>query len=209
MRTKTLVLTAALGVATIATSMAQVYSVNAVGYVKVSVPVGFSIIANPLDAGTGNNVLSKLFAAPSEGTTIYKFNSAAGSYDISTYSFGSWDTDRTMDPGQGAFILNADTKTFDVVFVGEVKQGHLVTTVPSGFSMIASQVPQAGGLTTDLKYTPADGDTVYAFNNAKGSYDIGTYSFGTWDTEPNLAVAQGFFINSTGASWARDFSVNN
>jgi len=32
-----------------------------------------------------------------------------------------------------------------------VNAGHLVTTVPAGFSMIASQVPQAGKLTTDLK----------------------------------------------------------
>lgn len=208
MRTKTLVLTAALGVAGIATSMAQVYSVNAVGYVKVTVPVGFSIIANPLDAGTGNNMLSKLFTAPTDGTTVYKFNGT--SYDISTFSFGSWDTDRTLNPGEAAFI-QPGSGAFDVVFVGEVKQGHLVTTVPAGFSMVASQVPQAGGLTADLKYTPAtDGDTVYAFNNGTGKYDIGTFSFGTWDTEPNLAVAQGFFLQSGAAgTWTRDFSVNN
>jgi len=209
MRTKTLALTAALGVAGIATSMAQVYSVNAVGYVKVSVPVGFSIIANPLDAGTGNNVISKLLAAPPEGTTIYKFNSTSGSYDISSFSFGAWDNDRSLVPGEGTFILNAGTAAFDVVFVGEVKQGHLVTTIPSGFSMIASQVPQAGALDTDLKYTPVENDTVYSFNNTKGSYDISSYSFGTWDNIPNIAVAQGFFLNSTGGTWTRDFSVNN
>jgi len=35
----------------------------------------------------------------------YKFNGT--SYDISSFSFGSWDTDRTMNPGEGAFILAA------------------------------------------------------------------------------------------------------
>ena len=47
MRTKTLILTAFVGALGIAGASAQVYSVNAVGYVNKSLPKGFSIVANP------------------------------------------------------------------------------------------------------------------------------------------------------------------
>ena len=42
MRTKTLLLTAVLGLASAATSMAQVYSANVVGYVNEPYPTGLS-----------------------------------------------------------------------------------------------------------------------------------------------------------------------
>src|SRR6478672_7317898 len=46
MRTKTLLLTAALAAVGVSSSMAQVYSVNVVGYVNKSVPKGFYMLAN-------------------------------------------------------------------------------------------------------------------------------------------------------------------
>src|SRR5947207_10303632 len=55
MRTKTLLLTAALAAAGAASAMAQnVYSVNAVGYANVSVPSGFSMIACPFEQTSGD-----------------------------------------------------------------------------------------------------------------------------------------------------------
>ena len=47
MRTKALLLTAALGLASVATSMAQaVYSVNVVGYINLTMKPGFNLVAN-------------------------------------------------------------------------------------------------------------------------------------------------------------------
>jgi hypothetical protein len=49
MRTKALLLTGVLGAALGSASlMAQVYSLNAVGYINVTLPAGFSLIADPL-----------------------------------------------------------------------------------------------------------------------------------------------------------------
>ena len=56
MRTKALLLGAAVGAIGLATSMAQVYSVNIVGYVNTTIPTGFSIICNPLNATGGNTI---------------------------------------------------------------------------------------------------------------------------------------------------------
>jgi len=214
MRTKTLLLTAALGVAGAATTMAQVYSVNAVGYVNMDLVPGFQIVANPLDAGTGNNTASKLFGtALPAGTTIYKYTGTA--YDINGYDpdIGGWDNaNQELLPGNGFWINVAGAATVKVTFVGDVPQGDLKNAVPKGFSIKASQVPQAGKLATDLKFPVAAGDTFYFYNTTKKGYDIFDYDpdLGGWNpSEPTPVVGGAFWVNAGAAkSWDRTFSVN-
>jgi len=191
--------------------MAQVYSVNAVGYVNVDLKRGWQMIANPLSNQTGNTIPNLLPTVP-EGTTIYKF--VNGGYgDANGFEFGEWSIP-TMEliPGEGVFLYvpaDAPEKT-TVTFVGEVKQGHLVTALPKGFAMVSSQVPQEGKVTTDLKYPAAEGDTIYTYDNAAGYASAG-FEFGEWSpAEPVVKVAQAFwsYKGETGADWVRDFSVN-
>jgi hypothetical protein len=211
MRTKTLLLTAALGAAGLATSMAQtVYSVNAVGYVNLALPVGFSIISNPLN--NANNNVTNLFASAPEGTTIYKYNGAT--YATTILDFGDWSNKGiTVVPGEAIFIKIPPGSAYTNTFVGDVMSGNLTNSIPTGFSLRSSQVPQAGLLGTDLKYTPAEGDTVYQFNPAAQNYlPARIFDFGAWNTEPNLKVGEGFFIkNSTTGTrlWTRQFSIGN
>jgi hypothetical protein len=75
MRTKTLLLTAALCAAGIATSKAQVYSVNAVGYVNTSLLKGFNLVSNPLDnKATDGNKIKNLFASLPAGAQVFFFD---------------------------------------------------------------------------------------------------------------------------------------
>ena len=228
MRTKALLLTAALGAAGVATSMAQVYSVNAVGYVNLSIafptptPVSpFAIVANPLN-GT-NNLISTVIPNAPDGTIAYLFRN--NQYDIIYYTGpGSWTNpsgpEPTIAPGE-AFFLGFDGTVAPnptvLTFVGEVPQGNLTNAVPTGFSMRSSIVPQSGGLTTVLGFYPsdpvADVDTLFQFNAASQSYDIFYYvGGGNWSpSEPVVNVATGFFFqNNSGATenWGRTFTVN-
>lgn len=205
MRTNTLLTAAVLGLLGAASASAQVYSVNAVGYVNVPVPKGFSMIANPLKAA--DNTVPALFASAPDNTTIYKFNGTT--YVINSFQFGSWDDPKmTLNPGEGAFIKT--DSTFTNLFIGEVMQGNLTNAVPTGFSIQASQVPQAGGLAKTLGYTPTENDTVYQFDNTKNGYNGATFEFGDWTGgEPQLKVGEAFFLNSADKkSWTRQFSVN-
>lgn len=221
MRTKTLLLTAVLGVASIAAALAAdpVYSVNAVGYVNVVLKKGFTIVANPLNAG--DNHLSKIFPStlPS-GTMVYRF--AGGSFGISTFAEDdngvlSWDNDFEMKPGEGFFLSNPSAADVTVTFVGEVMQststGPLANPLVAGFNLKGSMVPQSGDLKADLGYPAEDGDMVYRFVN--GTYAISTYAQDdngvlNWDTVPTPAVGEGFWINSkTAKTWNRTFTVNN
>jgi hypothetical protein len=208
MRTKTLLLTAALAVAGTLSSMAQVYSVNAVGYVNVNVPPGFSMIANPLNAST--NTITALFGAAPDGTVIYKFNPATGTYTSNLKDFGEWSIPNdTLVPGEGAFIRNNGTQPFTVTFVGEVMQGNLTNAIPNGFSIKSSMVPQSGQLDTVLGFPAVDGDTIYRFNNTTGTYTSSVRDFGEWSTNPVPAVGESFFVFKNGAAtWTRQFSVN-
>src|SRR5712692_11386223 len=83
MRTKTLVLTAVISAAALATSMAQIFSVNAVGYVTLTIPPNnLALIANPLNQP--NNDLNIILPLKDDGTqdgvTIYRFDPVSGAY---------------------------------------------------------------------------------------------------------------------------------
>ena len=220
MRTKTLLLTAALSAAGVATSMAQVFSVNAVGYVNTVVPAkGLALISNPLDAGA-NNTISALFtdAAKVAGLQVYKFvPGPSPTYKIYSYDteFGEWDradaTTETVVPGEGVFVRNPAANPLTITFVGEVKQGTLSTPLPAGLSIVSSQVPQEGTL-TDLGYAPSGADQVYQFDTTKQSYYISSYDteFAEFDNPLKpLKVGEAVFLRSAKAStWTRTFSVN-
>jgi hypothetical protein len=202
MRTRTLLLAAAALAAGLATSSAQVYSQNVVGYMNVASPSGFSIIANQLNST--NNTVGSLLPSPANGTILYKFS--GGSLIANNYTFGSWnDSSMTLNPGEGVIIYNPGSAT-TITFVGEVKQGTLTTPLPAGFSIVSSQVPQSGLISTDLLFpTPNNGDIVYQ----GGSFTARNYTFGSWTGgEPSLAVGEAVLAYKTQAqSWVRNFTV--
>jgi hypothetical protein len=214
MRTKTLLLTAAFSAAGIATSMAQVYSINAVGYVNTSLVKGFNLISNPLNNTAANgNQIKNLFAGLPGGTQIFKFNGtsyASAAVDDFDGSITGPAADMTVLPGEGVFVSALGPAT--VTFVGEVMQGtganQLKNPIPQGFSIRSSQVPQAGTATA-LNFPAAEGDQVFIFNETTQAYATSNYSFGAWDKEPSFEVGEAAFVRTDVAKdWTRSFSVN-
>merc|ERR1711959_416473 len=187
MRTKTLILTAFVGALGIAGASAQVYSVNAVGYVNKSLPKGFSIVANPLNSG-GNKV-SEVFGANPGALTIYQFGDAGFSVNSFDTDFEEWDNgDAVVAPGEGFFVNNAGDAAATVTFVGEVPQ-------------------------SDLGFPTDEAVTVYQYG-ANG-YTISSYDadFEEWDTDdaagPVVGVAEGFWVlRESATNWTRSFSTS-
>jgi hypothetical protein len=236
MRTKALLLTAALSVAGVSSSMAQVYSANAVGYVNLSLQAGFNLISNPLN-GTNNHVNTILpLPNTADGTTIFRFKPGIQNYgDSLTFiqNFGWFTTDSdpnfyVLNPGEGVFIRPSGPTPLNVTFVGEVPQGTLNNPVLGGnrYSILASQVPQAlplgaSGQAGTLQFPAVDGDTVFLFDSVAQRYkESYTYinAFGWFSTNPDdpgilgpvIPVATSFFVQKKGndTSWTRTFSVN-
>lgn len=204
---KALLVTAAVGAVGIATSMADpVYSANVVGFVNLTLPVGFNLICNPLQAT--NNNLSTIVPAPPDGSTAAKWNSGAQTFESAkTFVFGSWDEDMTIAPGEAFFINMSEAGT--LTFVGEVRQGALSTPLVAGANMVGSQVPQAGLITTALGYIPGDGDTAALWDAANQQYfSAKTFVFGSWDDEPVLGIGEGAVVSASApGAWDRTFNV--
>lgn len=191
------------------TAMAQVYSVNVVGYVNLTLQPGFTMIANPLDAGAGNNTVGKLLTTVPEGTILYKWTGTT--YAINSFSFGAWDVpDQSLAPGEGAFIRIPGTTAATVTFVGEVMQGTPITpavAIPQGFSMLGCQVPMEASLQVQ-EFPAVEGDIVYKWNPSAKTYSIHSFSLGEWDVAPVIAVGEGFWARKMAAvSWPRSFTV--
>jgi hypothetical protein len=216
MRTKALLLSAVLAALGVASTQAQVFSVNVVGYVNVTVPSrptgAFAMITNPLDQGAGNYTVASLIPAPPEGTVIFKYIN--GAYDpANVFELGEWgNPNQTLEPGQGAFIKVPANQALTITFVGEVRQGAASNrNLVAGFNMVGSLVPQGGGLSTVLEFPAAEGDVVYKYNTANQGYDpVYVYELGDWGpSEPSVDVGGAVFIKIAAArAWNRDFSVN-
>src|SRR5258708_16166248 len=142
MRTKTLLLAAVLSAAGVASSLAQVYSVNAVGYVNVTLTTGLNLICNPLKVTAGNDLNHVLPLTDNDiGTTVYTYTTT---FNSSTYAgtAAGWNPNLDVSPGHGFFISINAAKT--VTFVGEVPQGpDSNIPVSNGLSLISSPVPQS------------------------------------------------------------------
>lgn len=223
MRTKTLLLSAAVLAAGLAASTAQsVYSVNAVGYVNTTLLNGYNLVANPLN-GT-NNTLSTILPNVPGGTTVYRWNNASQSFlQADTYFDGlGWldssfnPSTTSINPGEGFFLQNNTGTNVPVTFVGEVPQGNLTNRVGAIYGFYSSQVPQQATL-PQLGFPGSEGMFFYTWNPTNQTYNQAyTYLAGSWfdgsfnQVDPVLQVAQGFLLNNPGAAvnWTRTFSVN-
>jgi hypothetical protein len=221
MRTKIL-LSAALVAAGIAAADAQqVYSVNAVGYVNVTLVPGYNLLNNPLN-GT-NNIVSTVIPTVPDGTSLLTWNSAAQDFNQADVYIGGWaDGDgnpstRVLSPGQAFFLQNNSGANSTITFVGEVPQGNLTNRVSQNFGFYGSQVPQTAGLTA-LGFPGSSGMSFYPWNKAIQDYGQSySYAGGAWfdgdgnPSDPIVAVAEGFLIANPNAAadWTRTFSVNN
>jgi len=210
---------AALSAAAVATSVAQtVYSVNAVGYVNITVPAGkFALLNNPLNQPT--NSLSAVLTGVPANTVVYVYDPVNGFQQATLRSTGAWTgpgAAAMINPGQGFFIKNAGTADMTITFVGEVPQGtNLTVNIPAGISLIGSIVPQQGKVETDLKIPAANGDILYQWDPTAQGYKTAATrrtAVGQWTGgggEPVIGVGEGFFYQAKAAeSWTRNFSVN-
>jgi len=197
-------------------AQSPVFSVNSVGYVKRDLVAGFTMFSNPLNVtsnGVPNNTLNALIPSAPDGAIVYRFSN--GSYSILGEYFQGfgWSPNGSLQPGQGAWIFVPQATS--VVFSGEVLQGSLTNPLPSGYSMVSSQVPQAASLTA-LGFPAQDGDMVFIFNPQTQSYNGGLFSFDGVGWSPGsvqgpiIPAGGSFWVLNTGAArnWNRNFSVN-
>lgn len=227
MRTKVLLLAAAALSAGAFAASAQVYSQNVVGYINLSLPAGYSVIANQL--ATGNNGINTVLTnGVPDGTTLteWDFANQRWSLDPQTYYAGDqWydsslsSSSVSLNPTNGrAFLINLPAAA-TITLVGDVPQGSLVSQVRGpGYDVVASVVPVVSGLGTNgfpqvdgMTYTYMASGAWVGAPNLPYTYYAGDqwYDPSLSPVDPAPAVGAGFLANNPGptANWTRNFTV--
>jgi len=233
MRTKTILLTAALVAAGVATSMAQssnVYSLNVVGYVNVPIFTGFQILVNPLDDGAGNILTNVIGHGDTTGSSLpdssllYPWNIPGHKYgSIQEYigTYGWFDPNspdgvtitNTIPPGAGFFLYSPSPT--NITFVGSVVQGTTTNNLTAGFTLTGSTFPVSeplgvlgDGLTNTMELPVVDSDLAYLFTPGTGpghGYDIVQYLGGYGWYDPNFPGGTGGPTNGPSPAVAQGF----
>jgi hypothetical protein len=229
MRTKTLLLTAALAAAGAASSMAaDVYSINSVGYANVSILAGsgggFNLVTTPFVVAS-DSIASLIPTAPDQ-TVVYTFDNASHLFSAPWTYYGSpdniWDPDPTqghITHGGGAFVKTL--QTFVITFVGEVDQGNpvgatIANPLFAGFNVVGSKVPQEADWGALGLAAPTDQTAVYKYFTGSGESFSAPFTYygppdNTWDPLPlpTLKIGEAIFVYSPNSqSWNRNFTVN-
>lgn len=174
----------------------EVPSENVIGYASISLPPGFSMIANPFDSpGT----IGDLFKNWPEGTSYNRFDTREFRLVENQVKAGKWVNPQEKLPrGAGGIFFNPTSDYKMASFVGDVCQGNLSAPIPSGFSLRGSLVPQAGGLVEDLGFPITDGDVIHLFDRERQKYNLHPYTDGKWPAgQPLLGVGEAFWVAKT------------
>jgi hypothetical protein len=211
MRTKTLALSALLGLIGSASLVAQtnVYSLNAVGYINVPLYPGWNLISCPLISTPDNTIGTLLpdggggLATSNQykgGWEVYQWVPALNGYTNDTASktayansgsLNGWNNGGTItaNPGQAIWVYDPGVAT-NVTFVGTVPQNgspYLTNALSTGFNMVSSAVPMNGDLvanTNTLLTQAVGGDQVYTWEPGTQGYDPIDSNFkGSWTSQ--------------------------
>jgi hypothetical protein len=217
MRTKALLGLAALAVG-LSTSVAQnVYSLNVVGYVNVSLQAGkLHFLSLPVAPVDGNFNITNTIVLDSSQTFASLYHWAGTTWDtvIPAWTGTAWDTPMVISNGTGFFIASQAAST--LTFVGQVPQGAIQYTIPAGLSTLANQVP----VSTNFPGAAVGGifDNMFTWDTAGQVWSptIWSYNGTAWDagagSNPNgplLNPADAvFYVNAnTAINFTQNFTV--
>jgi hypothetical protein len=232
MRTKTMLLSALLGALGSVSVMAQtnVYSLNVVGYINVTMLPGYNILTCPLVASPNNTIATLLnntngqYQGAARGGAAQVFQFTGGVYSASDTSspgnapsgWGGGGT-ITMNPGQAIFFYNPTLTNMTATFVGTVTNGPVTNALAPGYSLVGSAVPVSGDIVTnpisDFTNGASSGrssDQIFLYAPGVG-YSVNTYTPSGWGGgDPILTnVYEGFFfVNAfaTTNNWVEDYN---
>jgi hypothetical protein len=179
---------------------------NIFGFAKISVPVGYTMLANPFIT-SANNTLASVFQGAPLNSQIYKYNEVTNGYDpIYVKTAAGWaqngevNTKATLNPGEGAFFYTPTAGT--LTLAGDVPSGPLSLQLPTGSSigMRSFMIPQKGDLSAfNFPVGPLDAYSMQRYQN--GSYLIYAYEpeFGGWDLGEPMPInsAESFWVTSS------------
>jgi hypothetical protein len=185
-----------------------VSSANVLGFVSITLPPGFSLIANPLHGES--NTVADLFKDWPDGTSVSKFDTHMFRLAENELKRGKWSNpSERLVPGEGAIFHNPTSDYKSHNFVGDVVHRQPSIPIPSGFSLRSSIIPRPGHLVDDLGFPISEGDVVHVFERDRQQYNLHPFEGGRWKAGPPIiSVGESFWIaKSEAGNWLEKFVV--
>jgi hypothetical protein len=198
MRTKTLLIAAAALAVGVATSLAQTYSQNVVGYYNLNLLAGYNMVSVQLAAGVSNGA-SEVFPNIPDGTELYTWDNLHVTFVYNFYDTGGGST----APAASWYMADYATPTNQPVLVAGqsvflVLPGNVTNTVVgtvvntntdnliAGYNMVASSLPLSGATTNNLFNLASlpDGTELYTWDQVHTTYVYNFYDTGAGATTP-------------------------
>ena len=151
----------------------------------LTLPLGLSLISSPFLSTTAT--LDELLPNPPEGTTVYLFDNATQTYQVSSFSYfvGWWPRGSPgFNAGRAGFISIPSNAPVTLSFTGESAPPTPITARPSSprFYLLGCSAEQPCQFPDLFSFPPIDGDTAYRW--ASGKWVISSYQFGAWSGSP-------------------------
>jgi len=193
-------------------AQSNVFSANVVGYVSVVVKGngGFSLIANPLDDGNGNQLTNLVASLPNK-SSVQVWDSANATFVGSSKALGNWQTNFSIPPGTGFFASAGGTADVTNVFVGSIVVpnggSNSVALTPGLFYLRGGAVPYSGNLTDayntasfNLGATLPNKSSVQVWDATAQTFVGTSKALGNWGQNISFSPGQGIFIQNNGAN---------
>jgi len=209
-----------LGSISVMAQSTNVYSLNAVGYINVSLEPGFNIVSCPLIASPDNTINTLL---PDTNGLYRHFqfwdwnpSTAAYTEDIGLGAGWASGGTETLNPGQASWLYNPSNYVVTVTFVGTVPPGtNSVTLLPDTFNLVSSILPTSGDIVTNslMNFTNAVHlDQAWIWDPVGQAYTEDIKLPAGWSADPiQTNVGGGFWYynhQATNNYWTESFSVN-
>lgn len=177
---------------------------NYVGFLKIEIPPGYSMISNPLHCAS--NAVADLLPGMPDQTILTRLNQVTFQLSENQFRQKKWSmpADKLV-PGDGALIYNPAQTSLTATFVGEVATQAIRVPIHQGTTLRSSMLPLAGRLDTDLGFPISSGDVVSVYSNHNERYLDYTYKEGGWSGEaPHIRLGEAFWIaKNVAGSWSQ------
>ena len=199
-------------------------SSNMVGFATVTVPPGYSLLANPLDAGVTNgaNEIMPIL----DGELILTWNGVQFIEVMYDSTAGGWvlgdDVTKTVPPslrpGVGFFFFNPNPIATNFTFIGQVvprPSGTNVVILESGYNLYGSALPATVAQITNppVSLPVLDGMQILLWSGTNYNEVMFDSGAGGWvladdvtkTTAPPYSIGEGFFLfnGSDGRVWVQ------
>jgi hypothetical protein len=222
MRTKTLLLSAVAVAAGLVSVQAQsnVFSANVVGYVSTVMKGNnaFTLVANPLDDGNGNQLTNLVAALPNK-SQVQIWDPVNQTFILSGKALGNWSFNTNIPPGTGFFVKNSNPTDITNVFVGSIVvangASNSVALPANSFVLLGGAVPYTGALadpyntaSLNLGATLPNKSSVQVWDAAAQGFVLSGKALGNWSSNIVINPGQGAFIKSASATnWVESLQL--